>query len=207
MTALVVPAYFHPAVAADDWKALAAHGSSVRAVILNSFNGPGPGPERELTAAAVATGRPLLGYVDTDYGRRDPDEVLADVDRVATDPDLLTWYGVVMEEIRHRTFGTVVFNHGAHPDPGYAELADALVTFEGPYAWHQEIEVPPWVRSMPAERVWHLVYDTPSTLLPTALARAADAGAGVAYVTDRAGANPWDGVPSYLDLEVEAWCR
>ncbi|MFG1604854.1 spherulation-specific family 4 protein [Actinoplanes sp. NPDC049265] len=221
MTALVVPAYFHPAVAADDWKALAAHGSAVRAVILNSYNGPGPAFERELTAAAVATGRPLLGYVDTDYGRRDPDEVLADVDRwhdwypvtglfldrVATGSDLLVWYEVVVEEIRRRTFGTMVFNHGANPDPRYAELADALVTFEGPYAWHQEIEVPAWIRSMPAERIWHLVYDTPSTLLPTSLARAAEANAGVVYVTERAGANPWDGVPGYLDLEVEAWCR
>jgi hypothetical protein len=219
--ALAVPAYFHPAVAGADWAALAAQGPAVRAVILNSHNGPGPVPERELTAAAVATGRPLLGYVDTDYARRDPDEVLADVerwiewyptsglflDRVATGSELLTWYDVVVSEIRGRTAGTVVFNHGAHPHPRYAALADALVTFEGPYAWHQEIEVPTWVHSMPPEKIWHLVYDTPSTLLPTALARAADAGAGVVYVTDRAGVNPWDGVPRYLSLEVEAWCR
>ncbi|MEV6633763.1 spherulation-specific family 4 protein [Actinoplanes sp. NPDC051470] len=213
MSALVVPAYFHPAVAGADWKALATHGSAVRAVILNSFNGPGPAPERSLIAAGVATGRPLLGYVDTDYGRRDPDEVLADVDRwqdwyptsglfldrVSTSPDLLIWYDVVLSEIRRRTAGTVVFNHGAHPHPRYGELADALVTFEGPYAWHREIQVPAWIRSMPAERIWHLVYDTPSALLPAALSRAAEAGAGVVYVTDRTGVNPWDGVPTYLE--------
>ncbi|AEV81253.1 Spherulin-4 [Actinoplanes sp. SE50] len=221
MSALVVPAYFHPAVAGDDWRALAAHGSSVRAVVLNSADGPGPAPERELTAAAVATGRPLLGYVDTDYGRRSPTAVHADVDRwhrwyptaglfldrVCSQPELLPWYTELVEGIRRRTRGTVVFNHGAHPHPGYAVLADVLVTFEGPYAAYENLVAPDWARQLPPDRLWHLVYDTPEELLPLALDRAAAAGAGGVYVTDRAGANPWDGLPAYLAAEAEAWCR
>ena len=51
------------------------------------------------------------------------------------------------------------------------------------------------------ERLWHLVYDTPEALLPLALDRAAAAGAGGVYVTDRAGVNPWDGMPAYLAAE------
>lgn len=216
-----MPAYFHPAVAGADWQALAAHGTSVRAVVLNSADGPGPVPERELTVAAVATGRPLLGYVDTHYGRRDPAAVRSDVDRwrhwyptaglffdrVGAAEDLLPWYTHLMAGIRDATLGTVVFNHGTHPDPGYAALADALVTFEGPYAAYERLVVPAWTRDLAPDRLCHLVYDTPEGLLPTALARAAAAGAGGVYVTDRAGANPWGGVPAYLGSMVEAWCR
>ncbi|GAB1644441.1 spherulation-specific family 4 protein [Krasilnikovia sp. MM14-A1259] len=221
MNALVIPAYFHPAVAGADWRLLAGHGRAVRAIVLNSADGPGPEPERELTAAAVATGRPLLGYVDTGYGRRDPAAVDADVDRwqdwyptvglfldrICTHPDLLPWYTTRLAGIRRRAPGPVVFNHGAHPHPGYAALADALVTFEGPYTDHERLAVPPWTRELPPDRLWHLVYDTPAALLEAALERAAAAGAGGVYVTDRAGPNPWDGLPTYLTKEVAAWCR
>jgi spherulation-specific family 4 protein len=221
VNALVVPAYFHPAVAATEWRELAGHGRAVRAIVLNAADGPGPEPERELTAAAVATGRPLLGYVDTDYGRRDPAAVDADagrwhdwyptaglfLDRVGTHPDLLPWYTTRLAGIRRRVPGPVVFNHGAHPHPGYAALADSLVTFEGPYAAHERLAVPPWTRDLPPDRLWHLVYDTPQTRLPAALERAAAAGAGGVYVTDRAGSNPWDRLPAYLAKEIAAWCR
>jgi hypothetical protein len=218
---LVIPAYFHPAVAGADWRRLAGVGSAVGAIVLNSADGPGPEPEKELTAAAVATGRPLLGYVDTDYGRRDPGAVHADVDRwqgwypttglfldrVCTRRDLLPWYVQLLARIRQRAPGPVVFNHGAHPDPGYAGLADALVTFEGPYSAHERLAVPPWIRELQPHHIWHFIYNTPALLLSSALDRAAASGVGGIFVTDRAGANPWGGLPDYLTEEAVAWCR
>jgi hypothetical protein len=214
---LVVPAYFHPAVAGTGWRDLAAEASVVRAVILNVASGPGPAPERELTAAAVSTGAPLLGYVDTDYGVRPLPDVLADLrryrewypttgvflDRVATAAALLPWYARVAAACT----GTVVFNHGAHPDPGYAELADALVTFEGPWSAYRRVVVPGWVRELPADRFWHLVYDTPADALPDVLDRAAAGNVGSVYVTDRSGVNPWDGLPTYFAESAAAWAR
>jgi Spherulation-specific family 4 len=216
---LVVPAYFHPAVAAADWRRLAAAGRSVQAVILNAADGPGTTPERELTAAAVATGRPLYGYVDTGYGRRRLADVHADVDRwrhwyptggifldrVATGVRALPWYERLVSYVRRGGPGVVVLNHGAHPHPGYAVIADAMVTFEGPYAAHRRIEVPDWVRGWPAASFWHLVYGTPESLMGSALESAAEANAGVVYVTDRSGRNPWDGLPSYLAAEARTW--
>jgi hypothetical protein len=216
---LVVPAYFHPAVAGADWRALAGAGRCVRAVILNAADGPGASPELELTAAAAATRRPIYGYVDTDYGRRPLAEVHLDVerwrrwypatgiflDRVATGVHSLPWYERLVSFVRRRGPGVVVLNHGAYPHPGYAVVADAMVTFEGPYAAHQELEAPAWARALHADRFWHLVYDTPYRLMGEALEHAAAANVGTVLVTDRAGPNPWDGLPGYFAAEASAW--
>jgi hypothetical protein len=215
---VAVPAYFHPAVAAADWRELAAAGPAVRAVVLNVADGPGPAPERELTAAAVRTGHPLYGYVDTDYGARPVDTVLDDLrryhdwypttgiflDRVPTAAAMVPRFALIVAAARRLGATSVVFNHGAYPDPGYAALADAMVTFEGPDEAHRSIRVPDWARELPAERFWHLVYDTPRHFLGAALRRAADGNVGVVYVTDRAGVNPWDGLPPYFDVQVRA---
>ncbi len=216
---LVVPAYFHPAVAGVHWRTLAGAGRSVRAVVLNAAVGPGAAPERELTAAAVATGRPVYGYVDTDYGRRSPADIRRDLrrwhdgypttgvflDRVATGASLLPRYERLVADARRAGAGTVVLNHGAHPHPGYAVIADAMVTFEGPYAAHRAVDPPAWTRSFPAARFWHLVYATPRRLLAETLDRAAHAHVDGVFVTDRAGANPWDGLPSYFAEMAAAW--
>lgn len=216
---LVVPAYFHPAVAATDWRVLAAAGRSVGAVIMNAADGPGRSPERELTAAGVATGRPLYGYVDTGYAERPIADVHADVerwrrwypatgiflDRVATGVRMLPWYERLVSFIRRRGPGVLVLNHGAYPHPGYAVVADALVTFEGPYPAHQRVEAPDWARALPAAMFWHLVYDTPERLMISALEHAAAANVGAVYVTDRSGPNPWDGLPAYFSAQARAW--
>ena len=52
-----------------------------------------------------------------------------------------------------RAWRTVVFNHGVHPDPGYAEHADLLGTFEGPWSAYRKLEVPDWARRGPRRRV------------------------------------------------------
>jgi hypothetical protein len=216
---VVVPAYFHPAVAAADWRELAAAGPAVRAVVLNVADGPGAAPERELTEAAVRTGHPLYGYVDTDYGDRPVDAVLDDLrryrdwypttgvflDRVPTAAAVLPRFELFVTAARRLGATSVVFNHGAYPDPGYAALADAMVTFEGPDAAHRLVRVPDWARQLPADRFWHLIYDTPGDRLAAVLRRAADRNVGLVYVTDRAGANPWDGLPPYFAVQVGAW--
>ena len=216
---LIVPAYFHPAVAAADWRALRVAGAAVRAVVLNAADGPGDAPERELAAAAAATGRPLLGYVDTKYGARPHGDVLLDIrrhrewyptigvfmDRVASDKASLAGYVRLVDEIRRFGPGLVVLNHGAYPHPGYAALADTMVTFEGSHAAYQEMEVPGWARRLPAARFCHLVYDTPGHLLGTTLKQAAAHHAGAVFVTDRGGANPWDGLPPYFAAQASAW--
>jgi len=103
--------------------------------------------------------------------------------------------------------GGVVANHGVYPASGYAASADLLVVFEGPYAAHQGVRPPGWARRLPAERFCHLVYGVPAAALPSVRSRAAACNAGVLYATDRAGANPYDGLPGYFAEEIDGHGR
>jgi hypothetical protein len=200
---LVVPAYFHPAVAPDDWAALAALAGRVRMVVLNVADGPGERSDPAFTPVLDVLPGGVAGYVDTDYGRRPHVAVEADLaryrrwypkarsvffDRVAAGPDLVGHYADLARVARATGVDAVVFNHGVHPDPAYAEHADLLGTFEGPWSAYRKLEVPGWARR--GDRFLHLVHAVPTRSLPAAR-RLAASRAGAAYVTDLVGSNPW----------------
>ena len=90
----------------------------------------------------------------------------------------------------------MALNHGAHPIESYADHADLLGTFEGPWSAYLELAVPRWVRSRPAEQFFHLVYGVPVASFADARWLAAHRRASYAYVTDRTGDNPWDCLPA-----------
>jgi Spherulation-specific family 4 len=218
---LIVPAYFHPAVAPGDWAALARAAGQLRLVVLNPASGPGDRPDpvalralEPLRAAGVA----VAGYVDTDYGRRPSQAALADIsryqdwygtegvlfDRVSAGPEDLRHYAGLARRARKLGAGTVVFNHGVHPYPGYARHADVLGTFEGPWSVYLEQAMPQWTRSWPADRFYHVVYSVPRPQLANALLLAARRRAACVYVTDRGGGNPYDRLPAILEPSAPA---
>ena len=206
----VVPAYFHPAVAPGDWAALAA--ADVRLVVLNVADGPGVRPDPAFTGV-LAPLRDVAGYVDTDSGDRPKRAITADLaryrrwypqvravffDRVATGVERVGHYAGLARAARTAGLPTVVFHHGAHPDPAYAAHADLLGTFEGPWSAYRDLAVPDWARRGPRERFLHLVHTVPAPLLPVARRLATSRNAGAAYVTDLPGVGP-DG--------ANPWCR
>lgn len=96
----------------------------------------------------------------------------------------------------------LVFGHGTHPHPGYAELADQLVTFSGRWTDYRWAQVPEWTADHPPERFCHLVHSIPRTHIDEALRIARWQGAGTVYFTDgsdRCGGNPWETLPGYWD--------
>jgi hypothetical protein len=96
--------------------------------------------------------------------------------------------------------GQIVLGHGEHPWPGYAELADQLVTFCGPWTSYRWSEAPEWTAAYPPERFVHLVHGLPKSHLDTALRIARWQGAATVCLTDRTdrdGADPWAGLPGY----------
>ncbi|WP_131743159.1 spherulation-specific family 4 protein [Actinomadura roseirufa] len=213
--AVAVPAYFPPA--ALDWAVLAD--PRLGAVVFNVDSGAGTVRDRDFAAVAHRTsdaGVPLAGYVDTAYGSRPACEVeeelvryrswygirMVFLDQVSADPEHLLRYRRIVAGLRGRGTEYVVFNHGVYPDAAYCDLADLLVTFEGPWSAYQRLRAPAWARKLPAERFCHLVYAAPRPVLARALARAGRCNAGVVYVTDRAGANPWNGLPEYFAREL-----
>jgi hypothetical protein len=212
--AMLVPAYFHPAHFPDEWARLAD--PRLMAVVLNVHNGPGSArdPEFAATVARIErAGGTVVGYIDTAYGARPAAEIeaearryrewygVADVflDQVSAEPEALGAYRRICAGLRARKAEFLVFNHGVHPDPGYAEVADLLVTFEGPWAAYEQVRPPAWTRELPAGRLCHLVYAVPPEACDSTLRLARRHNAGIAYVTDGDGANPWGGLSGYFE--------
>ncbi|MFC5722952.1 spherulation-specific family 4 protein [Streptomyces gamaensis] len=209
---LLVPLYVHPGVDPAAWEALAAAAPRLHGVVLNAADGPGPRPDPAFTAAAErlrGAGVTLFGYVDTGYGRRPPRAVAADVrrhrrwygvdgvfyDQAAAHPALLPRYRRLLIVARALGARTAVLNPGTHPDPGYAELADLLVTFEGSWESYTHVTVPPWTRAHPPERFCHLVHGVPPEHARAVARTAGGRGAGVHCAVPGRGANPWRHVP------------
>lgn len=94
----------------------------------------------------------------------------------------------------------IVMAPGAYPYPGYAEIADQLVVFNGPWTRYRWSEAPEWSAAYPASRFAHLVHGLASAHLEEALRIARWQGAGTVCMTDRTnleGADPWAGLPGY----------
>ena len=217
---VAVPAYFLPGPL---WETAIGSASSVSYLVMNPGTGPGLARDEAYAATvrkAQATGISVLGYVDTDYGRREPALVRQDVaafdewygvdgiflDQVSSGADGLGYYASLAEFIRTTPGPLVALNPGTFPVEGYAALADVLVTFEGSYASYRSLASPDWVKKYPASRFWHLVYATTSADMPTAVKLARQRSAGHLYVTDDVLPNPWDTLPPYWSSELRRAC-
>jgi hypothetical protein len=204
---LLVPFYEHPADRPDAWDAVVAAASRLFGVVLNPADGPGTAPDPAFAAVAGRLRRAgvrVLGYTDTDYGRRPHADVVRDLlrhrdwygadgaflDQVCSGAGTLAHYRRLVTEARSAGAATVALNHGVHPDPGYAEFADLLVTFEGPWDAYRAAGIPSWTAAHPPERFCHLVYAAPP---------GARAGAAVHCVVPGTGAHPWGTLPHHLE--------
>lgn len=210
---LVVPAYFHPAVYHGQWEWLAEHAPEVRLVILNIASGPGSGPDPAFQAAVERlhrAGVPVAGYVDTNYGRRPLEQALAEVgryldwysaggvcfDRAAVTAEHLDHYATLAARARAMGTESVLFNHGTYPLESYAEHADLLGTFEGPWQAYRHLAVPRWVATQTADKFYHVVYAVSPEQFDDVLLLAVQRRAAAVYITDRSGPNPYDQLPA-----------
>ncbi|WP_171115474.1 MULTISPECIES: spherulation-specific family 4 protein [unclassified Streptomyces] len=220
-TGLGVPGHAHPLLAPTEWAELTRRGAALHWVVLNIADGPGVLPDPHCLEAAGRlrnAGVRVLGHLDIRYGARGFGETIVDARRY------LDWYQVdgflldrcpadraTLPEI-HRTATTlralcddahIVLGHGTHPYPGYAECADQLVTFRGPwsdYRWSQAAE---WTADHGPERFCHFVHGVPRGHLDEALRIARWQGAATIYFTDRTDrcgrTDPWETMPGYWD--------
>ncbi len=209
---LIVPAYFHPSTHPDEWAWLAGRAAQIRMIVLNLASGPGAQPDAaffpvldRLRSAGVT----VAGYVDTNYGHRPAYDALADLtrfvgwyqvggvffDRSAVAAEDVGYYADLARRVRDTGVRLVAFNHGSHPVEAYAEHADLLGTFEGPWTAYRALTVPRWVRARPAGQFFHLLHSVPVSSFDEATRLAARRNAGGVLVTDRGGVNPWDRLP------------
>ncbi|MFF1354544.1 spherulation-specific family 4 protein [Streptomyces sp. NPDC058297] len=216
-----IPGYAHPLMAPVEWAELTRPGAPLHWVVLNVAGGPGARPDPHcLEAAGRLRNRDVrvLGHLDLTYGARSFGEVVSDAHRY------LDWYRVdgfsldrcptersALPEVRRMVTtlralcedAHIVLGHGTHPYPGYAETADQLVTFSGPWSDSRWSQVAEWTADYPPERFCHFVHGVPRGHLDEALRIARWQGAGTIYFTDRTdrggAADPWEAMPGYWD--------
>jgi len=206
---LLIPLYVHPAEDPGAWHRLIRAAAHTYGVVLNPASGPGNAPDAAFASVASAlreAGARLLGYVDTDYGARDPAEVADEVrrhrewyaadgcflDRVTAAPDGLAACRRLVRSSRRLGAATVVLNPGVHPAPGYTRLADLTVTFEGHWSTYvSAFSRPSWTARQQPGRLCHLVYGVPEALVPLAVRTARERGAAVCGPVTGEPPNPW----------------
>ncbi|MEU3946418.1 spherulation-specific family 4 protein [Streptomyces sp. NPDC029526] len=216
-----VPGLAHPLLASAEWAHVARPGTPLHWVVLDVADGPGVQPDPSCLEAVGRlrnSGVRVLGHLDTAHGSRGLREVLADAHRFAD------WYRVdgflldrcpadhfALPAVRRtvtalravRDEAHIVLGHGIHPHPGYADCADQLVTFSGPWSDYRWSQVAEWTAVYPPERFCHFVHGVPRPHLEEALRIARWQGAATIYFTDRverdAHGDPWACLPGYWD--------
>ncbi len=224
-----VPGFAHPLLAPAEWGELVRPGVPVDWVVFGAgalgecgkaSGGPGTRPDPHCLAAVTRlheAGVRVLGHLDAGFGERPFAELLSEaqrylnwykvdgfsLDATPTDPAALPGTRRTVASLRtllERAY--VVLQHGTHPCPAYAPLADQLVTFRGPWSAYSRSQAPDWTAAHPPERFCHLVHGVPPQHLDEALRIARGQGAGTVYVTDRSDqgeTDPWEVMPGYWD--------
>jgi len=214
---LVVPAYFYPG---GGWTRATNSNPVPRIMILDvAGSGAGIAPERKYQTAvkqARAAGITVLGYSDTDYTKRLPAQIEADVrnykawygvtdiflDQVSSGRGQLGYYRNLSRYIHGVNPGSaVMLNPGTYPDQRYMSVGDILLVFENTYANYLSLQVPSWVRRYPATRFAHVIYATSASQLPDAISLARQRHAGFVYVTNGTGLERYNSLPSYWSSE------
>jgi hypothetical protein len=212
----VVPAYFHPTDHPDAWRTLADLGEQLAFAIVNPDSGPGADVDNryfEPIAAIRAAGGDLVGYVDTGYGRRPASAVLRDLaayqtwyglrggflDQVPVGREHVAHYRRLIAAARQMGMDLIALNPGVTPAPEYAESADMVITFEGPWSAYGDHAAADWTSAYPPERFCHLVHTTPPAELASVLDGARERHAGAVYATELTGANPWGSLSALFE--------
>ncbi|GAB6902163.1 spherulation-specific family 4 protein [Kineosporia succinea] len=202
---LAVPLYVHPVLAPEAWRALGGADLGRGFAVANVASGPGSAPDpvyQDALGALTAAGTPLAGYVDSSYGQRAPELLVAElrlwrelygitgvfVDQITSHPRDEREARTLIGRLRDAGASRVVVNAGVPAAAVWCETADVVVTFEGPwdrYRGHHESGGSPGRRC-------HLVHSIPADVPTTEVAaRIAAAGAGIAGVSHGLMPNPW----------------
>ncbi|KUL39168.1 spherulation-specific family 4 protein [Streptomyces regalis] len=216
MSELLVPYYEHPSARPAEWDAIIMAAPHLYGVVLNPASGPGEAPDPAFVEVAdrlrTADVR-VLGYADTDYGRRPHADVVRDIarhrdwygadgvflDQVAAGREEFGYYQRLATAAWGAGCGTLALNHGTTPHPSYARIADVLVTFEGTWASYTRLGPRQWHggTQMSGVRLCHLVYGVPDGVDAADLARAR--GACVYCAVPGMGDHPWGTLPHTLE--------
>jgi hypothetical protein len=173
---------------------------------------------QDLTNAGIK----VVGYVYTNYGERDTQEVIDNIeawnkfykddgvsgiffDETSINSDDLRYYSNLSNEAKSRGLDFVILNPGITTDQEYIDsgIADIVVSYENP---NQElIDNPPSSYNEPSEttELSLLIYEMEDNNVDDLISFAREHQFGYIYFTeDGFDNNPWDSVSEYLEEEV-----
>jgi len=210
----VVPAYLPP----EELLRLVERSPLPWLLVVNPASGPGAAPDgdyRRTIDAAQEHGARVLGYVPTGWSARPRADAAADaeryrswygvdcvfIDEVARGEEALGYYRALGRAARAAGARIVVLNPGLVPARGYFDVADVIVTFEGPFSEYRE-QVrgqPDWLKRIDPARTAHLIYAASREQAASALERPSS---GHVYLTSGTLPHPWGTVPEYFAREL-----
>ena len=223
---ILVPAYFYPGgPGLKDWNRLIEAAPRVPIVaIVNPASGPGTEAIPDYTAVvsrAKAAGVQVIGYVNTEHGKRPRPEIEADIDRwvrfypaiqgiffdaQASGVEHVDLYAALHASVRRKIKEAVLIsNPGTICAEEYfaRSVVDVAIVFEH-HKDFETFELPTWAKYYPDRRFAAIPYS-----VKTASQMKYDAQLAVLkgfrylYVTDGVLPNPWIRLPHYWDAEVE----
>ncbi|MEZ4866386.1 MAG: spherulation-specific family 4 protein [Caldilineaceae bacterium] len=226
---ILLPLYRYPEwwdSAAYIWDDVAAANARVPiTVIINPNDGPDGGPPLDDFVRGMsdlrAGGVRMIGYIPTNYGARDINAVMADVDlydthfaahgvtgiffdEVTDSADKLAYYEQLYTYVKAKAnLDEVFLNPGAPFDEGYLTrpAGDTVVLFEDAGSNWPTYEADAFVANYPATRFVALIHGTSTdfALIRSYVDLAVGRNIGYLYITDDGLPNPWDSLPSFWD--------
>jgi Spherulation-specific family 4 len=230
---ILIPLYIYPNWYDRDkyiWKQVVVAAKKVPiTAIVNPNNGPNGAPPnldyqqgiKDLRQAGVR----IVGYVHSNYGKRNLKLVKADidlyikhfnidgifVDETASSKDKLDYYRKIYQHIKSQDKSLeVIINPGTDLDESYLKkpVADVAVIFENDLQVWGKYQPPVYQKNYSASHFAALVHTAAnSKVMKGILDRAANSNFGYIYITNdstnTANNNPWDSLPSYWQAEVD----
>lgn len=227
---LIVPAYFYPSgLGMKAWQRLINASSKVSIVVVaNPSSGPGDLQDQEYASVidvASDKGVKVIGYVNTEYGKRSRTDARNEMDRwmhfypsiagfffdqQSVDVHDVGYYLELRDYARSKIKGKqafIVTNPGTTCDEQYfaKEVSDVTCLFAS-FKGFDEFNPPVLLKRYSPSRFAALPYHiSNSKAMRQVLQEAVAKRIGYVYVNDTPnGGNPWGKLPDYWDDEIEA---
>jgi Spherulation-specific family 4 len=237
---ILLPLYIYPNWYDKDkyaWKQVMIAAKKVPIVaIINPNNGPNDtAPNKDYQQGIKdlhQAGIKIIGYVPSNYAKRDLQAVKADIDlyinyfnidgifidEAANTQDKLDYYQKVYQYTKSHSIGinsgklpsyNVIINPGTDPDESYLDrsVADVIVIFENYQKIWTDYHPPAYTKKYSSQHFAALVHTTANhKLMKSTLDRAVKDKFGYIYITndsiDTTNHNPWDSLPEYWQTQV-----
>ena len=211
----LIPAYFYPTE--DDFLKLTISKTvRTQVVILNPDNGPSGTVDdnyKDAIRRLLLKRKIPIAYVYTGYGKRDINDIKADIDRwykfypnirgifldeVSDEEEFISLYSTIYKFIKDKYKGMVVINPGTNFPQKLLYLCDYAVVFEGdPYELNN-FKISDSLKNNLNKLVF-LVYGVGDENIEEVLNDITKRGVKSFYITDDDLPNPWDKLSKYFE--------